>query len=150
MQLHLVSSTAAPAYRPHLTALVRADFTFDIPAIKAGARARYALKQEFINRYTGEPRRYWQRAISRRVLGQAWKEAREQRHRAIWSHLPRPLPYTTDELRRMVVLLDLMRAAPISGQGNADYREAASEYGAISERAQKRAYAAILARVSGR
>lgn len=145
MQLHLVSSTTAPA-RPdhHLTAFVFSDLRFDISAIKAVAKAHYALKLDFINAYGGEARRYWHWRQARRAFAETWKQARGQRHSIVWSRLPRELPFTRDEDNRREVLLDRMRHAGITADGNARYREASGEYGQIVSSAQRRAYDAIL------
>jgi hypothetical protein len=147
VQFHLASSSEqrASAASFNLAPFVRADLTLDIPAIKSEAKARYARKLDFINRYTGPAKRYWQRAQARRAIADAWKGAREQRHRIVQSRMPIALPYTRSELSRQAVLLGRMASAPVSVQGNATYRDAASEYRTISQAAQRRAYGAILA-----
>jgi len=132
----------------NLTAFVRPDLSFDIPAIKADAKFRYGLRQSFINRYEGAPRRFWQRSIARRVLAEAWKQAREQRHQLVWAQMPYDLPFTPEETKRRDVLRARMASAPISAQGNAVHDAAAAEFGAIGQAAQRRAYDAILAAAS--
>lgn len=142
--LQAIQTTTAPADKANLAPFVRSDLSFDISAIKALAKARYALKLDFINSYTGEPRRFWQRLQARQAIRDAWREASSQRHKIVWARLPRELPYTADELARCDVLRARMASSPISMQGNVAYNAAAGEYGAISLRAQRRAYDAIL------
>lgn len=144
MQLRLVHSTAAPAGKSHIAPFVFSDLTFDIPAIKAAAKARYAGKLAFVDRFTGAPRRYWRWNISRRVIREMWAEAREQRHRIVWSRLPSPLPYYAHERARLALLSSRMATAPVTARGNADYKAAAGEYGQIVANAQRRAYRAII------
>lgn len=132
---------------PNLSAFVTADLRFDFPAIRAAAKARYALKLDFINRYTGAPKRYWQIAQARRAIASVWSGARAQHHRIVWQRLPHELPYTRAETGRLTVLRARMASAPITGPGNAAYKAAASEYGAICHAAQRRAYLAVLAQV---
>ncbi|CAN7380946.1 hypothetical protein LJR220_003385 [Bradyrhizobium sp. LjRoot220] len=144
MLVHFKKSAAAPVFPTNLTAFVRSDLSFDIPAIKAAAKARYDLKLDFINRYTGAPKRYWQRSIARRVIRETWLEAGAQRHQIVWSQLPRELPFTATEATRREMLRARMACAPVTLRGNLDYRTAAAEYGAIGHAAQRRAYQAIL------
>jgi len=150
MQFHIANAAAQPrALTENLTPFVRADLSLDVAAIKAAAKERFALKQDFINRYTGEPRRYWQRNIARRILGLVRREATDQRHAFVWSQMPADLPFTPDEQRRRVLLQSRMRCASITARGNAEFRQAAAEFRAIGHAAEHRAYVAIL-EASGR
>lgn len=150
MQLHFTPSPAAPGFPVHLSAFVTADLRFDIAAIRAGAKARYALKLDFINRYTGEARRYWQWVQARRAVAAAWSEARLQLHNLVTERLPRELPYTPQELARMAQLRGtVVGIAPASAQAMADFRAASGEYKAINWAAKQRAHFQIIAEARG-
>ena|SRR5947199_720789 len=143
MQLRLVQSASAPVGKGRLTPFVFSDLTFDIPAIKAAAKAQYLAKLDRIFN------RYWHFNIARRAFREAWCEAREQRHRIVWSRLPHELPYFAHERDRLELLKSRMAFAPVTARGNADYKAAAGEYGQIVANAQRRAYDAILQAARG-
>lgn len=145
MQFHFTKSPAAPVCPANLTAFVTADLRFDIPAIRADAKARYAEKLDFINRYTGEPKRYWQWCQARQAVRGAWREARTQRHNIVFDRLPSPLPYTPKEAARMAELRGAVTGiCPASSLGMADFKAASGEYKQISFAAEQRAYFAII------
>ena len=144
MQLHFEKSATAPVKPAHLTAFVTADLRFDIPAIRADAKARYALKLDFINRYTGSARRYWQLRQARQAIRLSWREARSQLHGIVLERMPRDLPYTPEETARMSQLRAIAGCAPVSRQGNADFKSASGEYAQINWNAQQRAYRNVI------
>jgi hypothetical protein len=149
MQFHLKPNTAAPVSPAKLSAFVTADLRFDIPAIRADAKARYGLKLDFINRYTGAPQRHWQRLQARRAISAAWREARGQLHEIVLSQMPRQLPYTPAEAERMAELRAAMGSAAITARGNVDFKSASGEYAQINWNAQQRAYFAIIRQARG-
>jgi hypothetical protein len=135
----------------HLSAFVTADLRFDIPAIKADAKARYAGKLEFINRYTGAPKRFWQWRIARRQIDLAWREARGQLHDIVFDRLPHRLPYTAEETARMAELrATVIGLCPVSAPGIADFKAASGEYAQINWNARQRAYFAIIREARGK
>jgi hypothetical protein len=151
MQLHSTPSPAAPVFPVHLSAFVTADLRFDIATIRADAKARYALKLDFINRYTGEPKRHWQRAQARRAIAGAWSEAKLQLHNLVLDRLPDPLPYTPQERARMAQLrATVVGAVPASRPGIAAFKAASGEYKTIQWTAKQRAYFRIFAEARGR
>jgi hypothetical protein len=150
MQFHFKPSPAAPVSPAHLTAFVTADLRFDIPAIRADAKARYALKLDFINRYTGSANRYWQIRQARQAIRLAWREAREQHHRIVTDRLPLPLPYTAEEAaRRAQLRATIIGLCPASAPGMADFKAASGEYAQINFNARQRAYFAIIREARG-
>jgi hypothetical protein len=136
--------TVRKSESPNLTAFVTADLRFDIPTIKADAKARYAGKLEFINRYTGTPKRFWQWRIARRQVDLAWREARGQLHDIVFDRLPGELPYTAEEVARMAQLRATISGAAVTARGNADFKTASGEFRQINWNAQQRAYRAIM------
>lgn len=149
MQLHLKTTTTAPVAPAHLTAFVTADLRYDIPAIRADAKARYAAKLDFINRYTGAPKRHWQWRQARQAVRQAWREAKEQLHEIVFDRIPRQLPYMPEEAARMAALRAAMGSSPITLRGNTEFRDASREYAQIGFNAQQRAYFAIIREARG-
>lgn len=142
----LRSTPTAPA---HLSAFVTADLRFDIAAIKADAKARYARKFEFINGYTGRAKRHWQWSLARRAMLQAWKEAKWQLHCIVFDRVPHELPYTAEEAARVALLRNRINGAAITAQGNAEFKTAAGEYAQINSAAHRRAYFAIIRQAGG-
>lgn len=129
----------------HLSAFVTADLRFDIAAIRATAKARYGEKLDFINRYTGEPKRHWQLLQARRAVAGAWREAREQLHHIVTDRLPSPLPYTPEEVARLAELRStVIGLCPASAHGMADFKSASGEYAQINWNARQRSYFAII------
>jgi hypothetical protein len=150
MQLHLKTSPAAPVSPAHLTAFVTADLRFDIPAIKADAKARYGAKLDFINRYTGTAKRYWQWRQARQAIRQAWREAKDQLHTIVMGRLAfRETAYTAVEREQVAMLLARMGRSPITASGNRDFKAASAEYAQINFTAQQRAYFAIIRQARG-
>lgn len=150
MQLHSTPSPAAPVFAGNLSAFVTADLRFDIPAIRADAKARYALKLDFINRYTGAPKRYWQRTQARQAVRSAWSEAKLQLHTIVTDRLPNPLPYTPQERARMAHLRGTVTGSvPASRIGIAEFKAASGEYKQIQWNAEQRAYFRIIAEARG-
>jgi len=149
MQFHLTTSPAAPVRPANLTAFVTADLRFDFRAIRADAKARYATKLDFINRYTGTPKRYWQRAQARQAIRLAWREARSQLHGIVLDRMPRELPYRPEELDQLVQLRNAMKCCGVTARGNADFKSASGTLAQISWNAQQRAYREIIAAARG-
>lgn len=150
MQFHLKNSPAAPVFPAHLSAFVTADLRFDIPAIRADAKARYALKFDFINRYSGPARRYWQQAQARQAIRQSWREAKNQLHEIVAARLPSPLPFTPQEKARLAELRGtVIGIAPASPKAIADFRSASGEHKRINFAAEQRAYFAIIRQARG-
>ena len=149
MQLHFKPSTAAPVLPARLTAFVTADLRFDIQAIKADAKARYGAKLDFINRYTGTAKRYWQWRQARQAVRQAWREAKGQLHEAVFARLPRDLPYAPEELDQLAQLRNAMKCCGVTARGNADFKSASRTLAQINFNAQQRAYRAIIAAARG-
>lgn len=150
MQLRFTPSPAAPVCPAHLSAFVTADLRFDIPAIRADAKARYALKLDFINGYTGDARRFWQLAQARQAVRGAWREAKLQLHNIVTDRLPNLLPYTPQERARMAELrATVIGLPPASAHGMAAFRAASGEYKTINWAAQQRAYFRIIAEARG-
>lgn len=126
---------------PPSGSLVRGDLSLDLPAIKALAKARYALKlaRGIVGTHPAN-RRSWCRQILRDVR----REALDQRHQLVWAQMPRELPYTAAESAELDVLKSRMACAPINARGNAQHKAAAGRHGQIVRDAQRRAYDAIL------
>jgi hypothetical protein len=134
----------------HLSAFVTADLRFDIAAIRADAKARYALKLDFINRYSGTARRWWQLRQARQALRQSWSEAKLQLHNAVLARMPRDLPFTPQERSRLADLRAMVTGmAPASPHGMAGFKAASGEYKTIQWTAQQRAYFQIIAEARG-
>jgi hypothetical protein len=150
MQLHSIQRPAPPVFPAHLSAFVTADLRFDIAAIRADAKARYALKLDFINGYTGAAKRHWQWAQARRAVRAAWSEAKLQLHHAVLARMPRDLPYTRQERARMAQLrATVIGMAPDDRQGRDRFKAASGEYKTINWAAHRRAYFAIIAEARG-
>lgn len=150
MQLHSTTGTAARPQTANLAAFVTADLRFDIAAIRADAKARYALKLDFINRYSGPAKRYWQIRQARQAVRLSWREAREQHHRIVTDRLPHRLPYTAEETARMAELrATVIGLCPASAPGMADFKAASGEYAQINWNARQRAYFAIIREARG-
>lgn len=145
MQFQSTPVASRPAPDAHLAPFVRADLAFDIPAIRREAKARYAEKLGFISRYTGAARRYWQIAIARRLIRETWADAHQQRHHIVLARMPAALRYTGIARKQLTELTARMSTAPVTAQGNADFKAAAGQVGRISNAAQRRAYLAVLA-----
>jgi len=136
MRHHPVSSEAAAA----TPALIRADLSLDISAIKALAKARFVMKRDQLGIFP-KAARGWMRRILRDVR----RDALDQRHQLVWAQMPRELPYTSAERAELDLLKGRMASAPVNARGNADYKAAAGRHGQIVRDAQRRAYDAILA-----
>lgn len=133
-----------PATPAHLTAFVTADLRYDIPAIRADAKARYSDRLNFINRYSGAPKRNWQWRCSREAVRQAWKEAKWQHHCIVFERAQQRIQYTREEAERMAELRGTMGSAAITARGNVDFKSASGEFSQINWNAQQRAYFAII------
>lgn len=150
MQLHSTPSPAAPGFPVHLSAFVTTDLRFDTAAIRADAKARYVRKLDFINCYTGAPKRYWQLRQARQALTQAWSEAKLQLHNIVADRLPDPLPFTPQERARMAQLRGtVIGMAPADPQGRDGFKAASGEYKAIQWAAKQRACFRIIAEARG-
>lgn len=121
--------------------LVRTDLSLDTPAIKALAKARYALQRSrgLVGSHPAN-RRGW----CRRILRDVRTEALDQRHQLVWAQMPRELPYTAAERAELALLKSRMACAPVNARGNADHKASAGRRGQIVRDAQRRAYDAIL------
>lgn len=136
-----------PTY--HLTPFVMSDLRFDFAAIRAEAKARYALSLNFLDQYEGEPKRRWQWAMARLSVDKAWGLARVDFHQAVWDRLPRPIQYTAAERMRLQQLQLVMDGCSVSAVGNEQFSTVATEFRTISWAAQQRAYRAVIANARG-
>lgn len=150
MQLHSRQRPAAPVFPVHLSAFVTADLRFDIAAIRADAKARYALKLHFINGYTGSAKTFWQLRQARQALTQAWSAAKLELHNLVTDRLPDPLPFTPQERARMAQLRGTVTSmVPADRPGMAAFKAASGEYKTIQWAAKQRAYFRIIAEARG-
>jgi hypothetical protein len=134
----------------HLTAFVTVNLRFDIAAIRAEAKARYAAKLGFINRYEGAPKRHWQWVQARRAVEGAWRDAHKQLADIVSDRMAwRELPYTPAEKARMDDLYGVMAGASITVRGNIDFKKASGEFAQINWNAQQRLRAMIVAEARG-
>ena len=126
--------------------LVRADLSIDLGAVRRAARARYRLRADFLNRYTGEARRYWRKALLHEAVRAVGREAREQRHNVIFpvaSKLVRRVT-TKDEAARLGDLRARLNRCAITSWGNAQHRDTVIEMQRIERAIFKRAYDAAI------
>lgn len=140
-------ASAAPS--TNLTPFVTTDLRFDIAAISADAKARYGAKLEFISRYAGAPKRYWQWRQARQAVRQAWREAKGQMHTIVLDRARLAIEYLPAERERMADLRADMGCAPVTLAGNADFKAMAGEYSQISLNVQQRAYFAVIRQARG-
>lgn len=126
--------------------LVRADLSIDLGAVRREARRRYRLRADFLNRYHGNPRRYWRKALIHEAVQAVGRDARQQRHNVIFpvaSKLTRRVT-TREEAARLAQLRQRMAGCSITAWGNAEHRDTVAEEARITRAITKRAYDAAI------
>jgi hypothetical protein len=116
-------------------------------AVAAAISAGYRDRLDWINRYTGQPRRFWQKAIRQQVTDRVKRLASNQQCDFIFANLfPAGVPMTAPERRRLRALSWADQTiAREPGSINYDiWRTARTEAAVIRERASKRCYRDIL------
>lgn len=107
----------------------------DRAKVRAAVRVRFAEKIPFINRYEGEPRRYWYLSIARRAIRETMNAAlREQHNEIVWPEFQRRLTFPWKERVALDHAEAIMERAPINGWGNRHAKEASRRAKVIRER----------------
>ncbi len=128
----------------HLSPFVLLDLSLDASAIRAAVRARYNDKRAFINKYTGEARRYWHRQILRECVKGVFDVATRERHSIIHQRAQALIEYTADEQKRVDAARDAMNACSVTASGNSAFRVHSATAKAISREVYQRAYAQVI------